>query len=140
MVPPKFVILIIITILVSSQFSRDSRAAANLAGSEWRPIEIEGVAVKGASEIFLQFRDGDRVTGHGGCNRFFGSFKLDGDRIEFGPFGTTQMMCPQPVINREKLFLNTLERTATFIRDRIHLSLFNAAGNVVLKLIQTDPD
>ena len=140
MVRWRFAILTVITVLLSSLLSPDSKAEATLAGSQWRPIEIEGVAVEGAPKIFLQFHDRNRVIGHGGCNRFFGSFKLNGGRIEFGLFGTTRMTCPQTVMDRERAFLNTLGKTATFVRDRIRLSLFNSAGNIVMKLVQTDPD
>ncbi len=140
MVHSRFAILAVIAALVSVALSTGSKAAATLAGSEWRPIEVEGAAIEGAPEVFLQFRGEGKVTGHGGCNRFFGSFTLDGDRIEFGPFGATRKACPQPVMDREREFLDTLEKTTTFVRDRIRLSLFDSACNVAMKLIQTDPD
>ena len=84
MVHSRFAILAVIAALMSVALSTGSKAAATLAGSEWRPIEVEGVAIEGTPEIFLQFRGEGKVTGHGGCNRVFGSFTLDGDRIEFG--------------------------------------------------------
>ncbi len=116
------------------------RANLRLAGSEWRPTEIDGTPVAAEPAIFLQFDGDGEVNGNSGCNRFFGTFTLDGDAIAFGPIGTTRMACPQPVMDLELAFLTTLEKAATFARDRIHLSLFDAAGNTIMKLKQTDPD
>jgi putative lipoprotein len=34
-----------------------------------------------------------RVSGSGGCNRFFSNYKLDGDKLSFGQVGSTMMAC-----------------------------------------------
>jgi heat shock protein HslJ len=36
----------------------------------------------------------NRATGFAGCNRFFGSYELDGSSLTFGPIGATRMACP----------------------------------------------
>lgn len=34
-----------------------------------------------------------KITGTGGCNRIFGNFKIDGDKIKIGPMSSTRMYC-----------------------------------------------
>jgi len=90
--------------------------------------------------MFVRFDSDDKVIGHGGCNRFFGSYKIAGDRIEIGPLGATRMACPEPIMEREVRFLQALGNARQFVRERINLSLTDSAGNSVLRLLQTDAD
>ena len=117
-----------------------AHAGPELAGSEWRPQEIGGAQVPPEPEIFVRFGSEGRLEGHGGCNRFFGSYRLSGDKIEFGPIGATRMACPEPVMDRENRFLRELGRAQRFARDRIDLLLTDDRGNVAIRLIQTDAD
>ena len=115
-------------------------AAAQLAGSEWRPTEIGNIENPAGSEMFVRFGGESKIEGHGGCNRFFGTYKLVGDRIEIGPLGATRMACPEPIMEREARFLGALENATQFVRERIDLTLTDNAGNTVVRLLQTDAD
>ena len=50
---------------------------------------------------------GDRISGHGGCNRFTGTINADGT---LGPLATTMMACPEPLMEFERLFHGLLGR------------------------------
>jgi heat shock protein HslJ len=115
-------------------------AAEGLAGSEWKPVEIEGEAPPDGVEMFVQFRGEGKVAGHGGCNRFSGTFNLDGAAITIGPLASTRMACPAPVMQAETAFLAALQSASTCNRQRVHLELSNASGQTVARLIQTDAD
>lgn len=117
-----------------------SAAVAQLAGSEWRPTEIGEITVTADSEIFVRFGGDGKLEGHGGCNRFFGSYSLEGDKIEMGPLGATQMACPEPVMETEIQFLQTLQDTRHFVRDQRDLTLSDDSKNPLLRLTQTDAD
>ena len=41
----------------------------------------------------LIFGTDAKVSGNGGCNNFFGTFKLDGRSLNIGELGSTRMMC-----------------------------------------------
>ncbi len=114
--------------------------AAHLAGSEWRPVEIGGAEVPADTGIFVRFGGEGELTGHGGCNSFFGSYSITGDRIEIGPLGVTRMACPEPVSTREFEFLASLENAKQFARERIDLELRDQSGITLVRLIQTDAD
>ena len=116
-------------------------AAEQLAGSEWRPTQIGELEVPSDAEIFVRFGAADRLEGYGGCNHFFGSFKLSGEGIEIGPLGATRMLCAtDELMAREDLFLEALQNAKRFDRDRIELILSDAEGNPLVQLQQTDPD
>jgi len=132
--------LIRVGVVLSAFLPTTACAASNLAGSEWRPTEIGGVTIPADAEMFVQFGGEGRLQGHGGCNGFFGSYKLTADKIEIGPLGATQMACAEPVMDRELLFFQALGNAKSFVRDGINLSLTDATSGSAARLIQTDAD
>lgn len=114
--------------------------AAGLAGSEWRPIRIGETLWTAGAEAFVHFASEGRLAGHAGCNRFMGSYALAGDSITIGPLAATRMLCPEPVMERERLLLDVLERARTFARNRTELTLADPEGKVTAYFVQTDWD
>ncbi len=134
---PILACVLILTVAITST----PAAAQQLVGSEWRPTNIGDIKIPASSEMFVRFGGERKLEGHGGCNRFLGTFKLAGDGIEIGPLGVTRMACSKPaVMEREVRFLEALQNAKRFLRDRIDLSLIDNAGNPVVRLIQTDAD
>jgi heat shock protein HslJ len=114
--------------------------AAELAGSEWRPIRIGGETWADETDILVRFASDGQLAGHTGCNRFMGRYALIGDSIEIGLLATTQMACPEPVMARERRFLAVLEGARRFARERTELTLADAKGTASAFLVQTDWD
>jgi len=114
--------------------------ACGLAGSEWRPTQIGEQELPDNGDIFVRFEADGRLSGHGGCNRFFGSYEITADRISIGPLGATRMACPGPVMDLEMAFLQALEQTSGFARDGTRLVLTDEQGNGSATFIQTDWD
>jgi heat shock protein HslJ len=111
-----------------------------LAGSEWRPTEIDGVEIAEDAGIFIQFGAEGKVQGSGGCNRFTGKYEVDGDTIALGPLATTRMLCPDPVQQNEDRLFAGLARATKFAREGIDLTLKDDEDAVVVQLVQTDAD
>ena len=97
--------------------------AAELAGSEWRPVEIGNLQVPPGAELFVRFAGEGKLEGHGGCNRFFGSYKIAVDRVEIGPLGATRMACPEGRGDIEIPFLKMLNLVTAYKLDGGTLSL-----------------
>mgnify|MGYP000746007021 CR=1 FL=1 len=114
--------------------------AAGLAGSEWQPTVIGDMAIPKDADVFVQFQAEGELRGHGGCNGFFGSYRISGDSLEIGPLGATHMACPDPIMDRESAFMKALQAAKSYKRDRIALELFDESGAVVMKLSQRDAD
>ena len=132
---PIFLLTAFILILPSAL-----HGAVNLAGSEWRPSRIGTLAVSPKANLFVQFKSAGKLAGHGGCNRFFGQYKISGNDISIGPIGSTRMACTESVIALEMAFISALEGAKSFRRGKATLVLFNASGKEQASLIQTDWD
>ncbi|MGB6267664.1 MAG: META domain-containing protein [Olleya sp.] len=55
-----------------------------------------------------------RVSGFSGCNNFSGNYKIDGNKIEFGPLMSTKKMCQGIESEIESTFFKTIEKTNKF--------------------------
>jgi len=132
---PIFLLTAFILILPSALHS-----AVNLAGSEWRPSWIGTSAASPKASLFVHFKSAGKLTGHGGCNRFFGQYKISGNEISIGPIGSTRMACAESVMALEMAFFSALEGAKSFRRDKTKLVLFKASGTEQASLIQTDWD
>lgn len=113
------------------------RAAAGpaLVGTEWIAVGINngrgGVAsVVEGTTVTATFGDDGRVTGSGGCNRFFGPYTLDGRVLTIGPLASTRMLCLEPAGagEQETAFLAALERAARWSIREDRLQLRDAEG------------
>ncbi|CAD5106401.1 META domain-containing protein [Zestomonas carbonaria] len=49
-----------------------------------------------------------RAYGNGGCNHWFASYELDGERIRFGQVGSTRKMCAPALMEQEQRFFDLL--------------------------------
>lgn len=114
--------------------------AEELDGSEWRPTEIGDIAVSEDADIFLRFEEGGQVSGHSGCNGFFGSYKVVDDTVKVGPLGATRMACAEPVMDLELLFMRTLESARRIERQGTELILKDETGAPIALFVQSDWD
>ena len=87
-----------------------------LAGTNWTFVSIGGVAVAADRPTALQF-DGNRLSGSAGCNRFSGTYKVDGGTLKAGPLMATEMACPG--MELEQAFFKLMESpvSLTFADD-----------------------
>lgn len=106
----------------------------NLEGIEnkyWKLIETNGQPVVMGEhwrrEPHMILHGGDmRVTGHGGCNSFTGSYELmDNNRIKFSPMAATKMFCEGASATETSLF-RALEIADSFFLKDDTLQLFRA--------------
>ncbi|NPU90809.1 MAG: META domain-containing protein [Gammaproteobacteria bacterium] len=88
-------------------------ADALFAPASWTLVELQGKAVPKAADAhrapFISFsREGNRVSGFAGCNRFTGTFTVEsGNRLKFSPLAMTRMMCADDALEPE--FMKVLE-------------------------------
>ncbi|WP_081665850.1 META domain-containing protein [Marinimicrobium sp. LS-A18] len=76
-------------------------ALSEFQGS-WRVVALSGDELDASSHAFVEFSEPPRLTGNGGCNRFFGVYQYDdsGLRID-SSLGSTRMACAAPVMAQE---------------------------------------
>jgi heat shock protein HslJ len=94
--------------------TKSAPAGLNLSNSEWVLKDLAGGEVIEGGKATLAFAEGGKVSGNGSCNRFFGTAKIDGAAIHFGPLGSTRMACPGPAMEQETKYLNALQAADRF--------------------------
>lgn len=108
-----------------------------LLETEWQLLALDGRALtpaeaRGRPTLRLS-RTGSApaATGHTGCNRFFGGFRLDGEALEISPTGMTRMACPDPLMGLEQRVVSALRSSARHRIEGGRLILVDADGKVV---------
>ncbi len=107
--------------LTPSGSSQEAAAGAlqpSVIETQWNLIELNGSAVhasgaEGQVYIYLQ-REGDKLSGSDGCNRFFGSYDLSGNSLDFHSVAQTLMACRGGFADREAEFLNALKLVTSY--------------------------
>jgi len=107
-----------------------------LENTYWRLDWLAGAAVSTApgarEQHFVLHRDGRRVTGSGGCNRFTGGYELTVERLSFGKMAGTMMAC-QESMESERAFLQALGKAQKALVREQQLELFDADGKVLAR-------
>ena len=84
--------------------------------------------------ITAQFSEDGRVSGNAGCNHYFASYQVDGDKLTLGVIGSTEMFCQEPegVMETESAFLKNLSNVAAFNIEGDRLVLLDQEGKKLL--------
>ena len=98
-----------------------------LEGTPW--VLAAGVDVDGWEDVApsATFAEG-MVTGSTGCNRFRGSYTLDGDSLELGEVAMTAMACPPPADAVEREYAGALESVRAWRTEGDELVLLDGDG------------
>jgi heat shock protein HslJ len=91
----------------------------------------ESITLHADSEITIKF-DSDEVTGSGGCNRYFGSYKITNiNNISIGPLASTEMACPD-IMEQETKYLAAIQKINIIQVTENILQLSSNDGKTVL--------
>lgn len=78
-----------------------------------------------------------RVAGTMGCNRYFGHYEIQGNKLTFGIIASTMMACEDMSLERE--FLNTVNENTFYLEfEKNSLVMKNESGEEILKYKKTD--
>ena len=104
-----------------------------VAGTDWELHELHGSPAPlgaGARRATVRFdADTARVAGFAGCNRYFGTYTLEGAALRFGGIGMTKMACAQGMALEQQLAA-ALDATRRYKVGERELTLLNDAGTV----------
>ncbi|KAF0137623.1 MAG: hypothetical protein FD152_343 [Xanthobacteraceae bacterium] len=125
----------VLAFAVLSAMSVPARADSSLQGS-WLAEDIDGGGVVDRIQTVLAISPDGRVSGSGGCNRIFGTVRIDGQALAFGQMGSTKMACEGAVMVQEQRFLAALAGVRRWRIDepRRKLILSDGAGTVLVVL------
>jgi heat shock protein HslJ len=105
---------------------------AALADTRWSVASLNGEPV-GERGPTIEF-SGDRVSGSGGCNRYFGGYEITGaETIVIRGVGSTEMACDPPeIMMREQAYFTALAGVRAYRRDGDRLTLSAVAGPTIV--------
>ncbi|MBN2113629.1 MAG: META domain-containing protein [Acidimicrobiia bacterium] len=113
-------------------------ADSSLPGTHW---VVAGLTVDGDvpalptdSRPTLDFDEAGGVSGHAGCNSYFGTVAFTGGGVAVTDIGSTLMACEPEVMEREARFLAALSRVDTVSLDTGRLTLIGEGGAVRIDL------
>ncbi len=103
-------------------------------------VLTSGVDVEGWEAVAPGIRFGpSRFGGSTGCNRYGGSYTVDGDMLDLGEIAATLIACPPPADAVERAYLAALERVARWSVDDDELTLLDADEAEVLLFVAATP-
>lgn len=112
---------------------------ANLDGSEWHFVELDGQPVPPDVKATLRLHGG-RAAGKAGCNAYGARYQIAADgSAKFKQTLSTKMACLQPagVMHVEQGVFNAFRNTVKVAIIDGELVMLDASGKPLAKLVQT---
>lgn len=108
--------------------------ASALQGTEWLAEDIGGRGVLDIVQSTLTIGADGKLSGSGGCNRYFGTATVKNGKVSIGPLGSTQMACVPAQMDQERKFLDALGATKGFRIDGGKLILLDGRDKPLMRL------
>jgi heat shock protein HslJ len=106
--------------------------AADLAGSDWRIVAVNGRATP-PSEYTMRFGDGGAFGAKFGCNLMGGNYILSGATLTVSDLTQTLIGCPEPAASFEAQGSAILQRPMQVaFTSGERMTLGNGAGSITL--------
>lgn len=110
-----------------------AQAGSPLTGVPWRLVAYgepgAETPVLAGTIITIQFEDGGRAGGEGGCNRYSTSYTLQDDAIVFGGVASTRKACPdQAIMRQENAYFQALQAAQRYTLEGDQLVIVYGAG------------
>ncbi|WP_286743954.1 META domain-containing protein, partial [Aquabacterium sp. UBA2148] len=90
----------------------------DLTVREWVVERIDGRGVVDNSRTTITWSPSGQLAGRAGCNRFTGSYRLQGAAMEVSGVATTRMICVPALMDQEARFLALLGQVTSFQLQR----------------------
>lgn len=123
-----------VEIMVRRVAANEDRQDVSIYGS-WLAEDIAGGGVIDTAQTTLILAEDGAVSGRGGCNSYGGTATIEQDKISFGQLVSTQMACPEALMNQESKFFEVLGQAAAFRVDAGQRKLFllDGAGETIVR-------
>lgn len=95
----------------------------------WEVTSLKEISNFDVAPNFIMNLKTMKVAGFSGCNRFFGSFKVENNNLTFHSMGGTKMACPDFTV--ENLFITTIPEVKSFSFNK-DLLQFRSENNEVI--------
>lgn len=104
-------------------------SSGDLVGVTWLLEDLAGEAPVDGSPVTVHFADDGALFGSGGCNRFSGTYEIDGGTLTVGDaLPSTMMACADDVMALESAFFTALTSARGFAVEDETLTLNDESG------------
>ena len=125
----KFLFTLLLTVSAALAMETNKQTAT-LPGSAWQVKTFAGQTPLADHPITFEFDNEGNIAGDGSCNRFGGSCKIEGDKIEVGPLRSTRRACEPDIMQQEHKFLALLGAATTWAMDGDEIILTAPEGEI----------
>jgi heat shock protein HslJ len=113
----------------------------DLIGPVWVLTRLEAGGAStvpaGDNAPTLEFMEGGKLGGRGGCNSMFGAYAPGpGNALEVKDLGATLMACDTAVMDLETAYFDALSKTSAYTLAGDELRLSSGDGTVVLTFVR----
>lgn len=96
----------------------------------WALTQMAGYKLN--AKTTLEIMPDGKITGSGGCNRYFGKAIIKGSTINFGPAGSTRMACAGGGMQQEAAYFNNLKKVQSWNINGNKLMLTDSTGQTIM--------
>lgn len=133
--------LVALMLLAGCQSSSQQQVAASAPSpaslqGRWQLKALQGAGVVEDSRAFIEFSEPPRLTGNGGCNRFFGVYRYQEQALMIeSALGSTKMACAAEVMVQEQRLFQLLPQAVTVNQVAENELILNASdGNELIRV------
>jgi heat shock protein HslJ len=105
-----------------------------LKSSKWVDVD----ALQDRRPVSLEFKDPASVSGHAGCNSYFGAMDSQAQSVAFKHIALTRMQCEPESMDTESRYVKALDSTRSARIDKGVLELCDAQGKVLWRFKPLD--
>ncbi len=124
-----FLLMILICYLSSCNSQKNAvknTETISIADKEWVAVLLKGNSIELDKEQLptLKLSEG-KVSGYASCNRYHGTYTLNGDKLSFSPLARTKMLCEEVQNNTENNYLEALSAVKSWEYKQNQLYFLN---------------
>ena len=124
------ILLPLLLTIATSLAMETNQAPVTLPGSAWEVTNFGEQTPLADHPITFEFDTEGNIAGDASCNRFGGSCKIEGDKIEVGPLRSTRRACEPDIMQQEHKFLALLAAATAWSIDGDVLILTAPDGEI----------
>ena len=102
-------------------------------GKDWKAEFVDGIESLPERRATLRIEEDGKIGGKGFCNGYFASARIEGDAIEIGQAGATQMACAPELMAADAALFDAFTRSAGWRTDGESLVMSDKDGRDVLR-------
>jgi heat shock protein HslJ len=124
------ILLPLLLTITTSLAMETNKAPVKLPGSAWQVTTFAGQTPLADHPITFEFDTEGNIAGDASCNRFGGTFTIDGNTIKIGPLRSTRRACEPEIMQQEQKFIAMLSSATAWSIDGDDLVLTAPDGEV----------